>query len=141
MCCCVFGAVITTFQLLQLCGGVSKWYKRSVRSIWNQVFYSLRIIPPIKYLFRELLFISDQLTKMKFIQTAILSILAFGALASATRCPKYNFKVIKGSAFSPEGLTPVVENFRKLLGGDDNGNNPPTGGKGQRSVSTVETRH
>ena len=81
---------------------------------------------------------------MKIIQVTLLSVLACVTLvahASPRRCPKYFAKVVKGTAYDAHGLTPVVDKFRKLLGGEDNGNDPPTGGEGQRSVSNIVNIH
>ena len=66
-----------------------------------------------------------------FLFAAFLSV----SPALASSCPRYNVKVVSGTAHNIRQLTPTVQKYRDLLGGEDNGNDPPTFGVGQRSIN------
>ena len=55
--------------------------------------------------------------------------------ALASYCPRYDVQVVSGTAHNIHQLTPTVQKYRDLLGGEDNANNPPTFGVGQRSIN------
>lgn len=71
---------------------------------------------------------------MEFMKSILIAF-SLISIVSAASCPVYTVQVIQGTSSDAAGLTPVVDAYRALLGGIDNGNNAGPFGSGQRSVS------
>ena len=71
----------------------------------------------------------------KTILSLFAAFLSISPALASYRCPRYDVKVVSGTAHNLQQLTPTVQKYRDLLGGEDNGNNPPTFGVGQRSIN------
>eukprot|EP00737_Agarophyton_chilense_P005255 gb/GEZJ01007602.1/.p1 GENE.gb/GEZJ01007602.1/~~gb/GEZJ01007602.1/.p1 ORF type:complete len:265 (+),score=33.21 gb/GEZJ01007602.1/:314-1108(+) len=67
--------------------------------------------------------------------TLFASALFACTLAFRKRCPKYRTKIVRRTAHEAKGLTSAVENYKKLLGGENNGNNAGPLLSGQRSIN------
>ena len=71
----------------------------------------------------------------KTILSLFAAFLSVSPVLASSHCPRYDVQVVSGTAHNLHQLTPTVQKYRDLLGGENNGSNPPTFGHGQRSIN------